>query len=69
MPPIESSLMLLIIWAVFGYLLGSIPSGVVLTRVMYKPGALHGDARGILEAERVSLGSMSNGRSVASKEP
>lgn len=34
MPPIESSLMLLIIWAVFGYLLGSIPSGVVLTRVM-----------------------------------
>ncbi len=34
MPPIESSLMLLIIWAVFGYLLGSIPSGVVLTRIM-----------------------------------
>ena len=34
MPPIESSPMLLIIWAVFGYLLGSIPSGVVLTRVM-----------------------------------
>lgn len=34
MPPIESSVTLLIIWAVFGYLLGSIPSGVVLTRIM-----------------------------------
>lgn len=34
MPPIESSATLLIIWAVFGYLLGSIPSGVVLTRLM-----------------------------------
>lgn len=30
----NSSLILLIIWAVFGYLLGSIPSGVVLTRIM-----------------------------------
>lgn len=34
MPPIESSATLLIFWAVFGYLLGSIPSGVVLTRLM-----------------------------------
>ncbi|MFK7836377.1 MAG: glycerol-3-phosphate 1-O-acyltransferase PlsY [Sulfitobacter sp.] len=34
MPPIDSSLTVLIIWAVVGYLLGSIPSGVLLTRAM-----------------------------------
>ena len=37
---------------------------VVLTRLMYKPGALHGDARGILEAERMALGSMSRGERI-----
>jgi glycerol-3-phosphate acyltransferase PlsY len=34
MPPIETALPLLILWAVIGYLLGSIPFGMVLARVM-----------------------------------
>lgn len=34
MPPIESSTTVLIIWAVVGYLLGSIPFGLLLTRAM-----------------------------------
>ncbi|SDN56158.1 glycerol-3-phosphate acyltransferase PlsY [Lutimaribacter pacificus] len=34
MPPIETALPLLILWAVAGYLLGSIPFGVVLTRAL-----------------------------------
>ena len=34
MPPIETALPLLILWAVVGYLLGAIPFGVVLTRVL-----------------------------------
>ncbi|NEK22578.1 glycerol-3-phosphate 1-O-acyltransferase PlsY [Sulfitobacter sp. JBTF-M27] len=34
MPPIESSTTVLIIWAVVGYLMGSIPYGILLTRVM-----------------------------------
>lgn len=34
MPPIESSPIVLVIWAVFGYLMGSIPFGMVLARVM-----------------------------------
>lgn len=34
MPPIESSFTLLILWAVIGYVLGSIPFGMVLTRLM-----------------------------------
>ncbi|SLN21662.1 Glycerol-3-phosphate acyltransferase [Roseovarius albus] len=34
MPPIESSVTLLILWAIIGYLLGSIPFGMVLTRLM-----------------------------------
>lgn len=34
MPPIESSITALILWAVIGYLLGSIPAGVILARLM-----------------------------------
>ena len=34
MPPIETTLPLLILWAVAGYLLGAIPCGVVLTRAL-----------------------------------
>ena len=34
MPLIESSPLVLILWAVIGYLLGSIPSGVLLARAM-----------------------------------
>ncbi|WP_120502164.1 glycerol-3-phosphate 1-O-acyltransferase PlsY [Roseovarius sp. EL26] len=34
MPPIESATTILTLWAVIGYLLGSIPFGMVLTRVM-----------------------------------
>jgi glycerol-3-phosphate acyltransferase PlsY len=34
MPLIESSLAVLMLWAVIGYLLGSIPFGLVLTRAM-----------------------------------
>lgn len=34
MPPIETSTLMLIVWAVFGYGLGSIPFGMVLARVM-----------------------------------
>ena len=34
MPPIESSLAALILWAGLGYLLGSIPFGMVLARLM-----------------------------------
>jgi acyl phosphate:glycerol-3-phosphate acyltransferase len=34
MPVIETSAALLILWAVIGYLLGSIPFGMVLTRLM-----------------------------------
>ncbi|WP_299688642.1 glycerol-3-phosphate 1-O-acyltransferase PlsY [uncultured Tateyamaria sp.] len=34
MPPIESSTAILILWAVLGYGLGSIPFGMVLSRVM-----------------------------------
>jgi glycerol-3-phosphate acyltransferase PlsY len=34
MPPIETGSTLLILWAVIGYLLGSIPFGLLLTRAM-----------------------------------
>ena len=34
MPPIESSVTVLILWAVIGYLFGSIPAGVILAKVM-----------------------------------
>ena len=34
MPPVESAASILIMWAVAGYLLGSIPFGMVLARVM-----------------------------------
>ena len=34
MPPVESAASILILWAVAGYLLGSIPFGMVLARVM-----------------------------------
>ena len=34
MPAIESSLAVLALWAVIGYLLGSIPFGLILTRLM-----------------------------------
>ncbi len=34
MPPIETSFTLLILWAIFGYLLGSVPFGMVITRIM-----------------------------------
>ncbi|MGM0741958.1 MAG: glycerol-3-phosphate 1-O-acyltransferase PlsY [Pseudomonadota bacterium] len=34
MPPIETTATLLILWAVLGYLLGSVPFGMVLARVM-----------------------------------
>ena len=34
MPMIESTLGILILWGVIGYLLGSIPSGIILARVM-----------------------------------
>ncbi|KEJ88755.1 glycerol-3-phosphate 1-O-acyltransferase PlsY [Sulfitobacter donghicola] len=34
MPMIENSLMILLLWAVLGYLIGSIPFGVVVARVM-----------------------------------
>jgi glycerol-3-phosphate acyltransferase PlsY len=34
MPPIDSSPAVLILWAVLGYLMGSIPYGMVLARVM-----------------------------------
>ena len=34
MPIIESSIAVLILWGLIGYLLGSVPSGVVLSRVM-----------------------------------
>ncbi|WP_298858180.1 glycerol-3-phosphate 1-O-acyltransferase PlsY [uncultured Sulfitobacter sp.] len=34
MPILESSLTLLLLWAVIGYLLGSIPFGVIVARVM-----------------------------------
>jgi len=34
MPPIETTPLLLILWAAFGYLLGSVPFGIVITRAM-----------------------------------
>ena len=34
MPPLESSPTILILWAVLGYLLGSVPFGMILTRAM-----------------------------------
>jgi glycerol-3-phosphate acyltransferase PlsY len=34
MPLIESAAAILMLWAVIGYLLGSIPFGLVLTRAM-----------------------------------
>ncbi|HEY9039465.1 MAG TPA: glycerol-3-phosphate 1-O-acyltransferase PlsY [Roseovarius sp.] len=34
MPLIETSAALLIVWAVIGYLLGSIPSGIIIARVL-----------------------------------
>ncbi len=34
MPPIENGITILILWAVIGYLLGSIPFGMILTRLM-----------------------------------
>ncbi len=34
MPPIETATSVLILWGVIGYLLGSIPSGMILARVM-----------------------------------
>ena len=34
MPPVDTSYLLLIVWAVLGYGLGSIPFGIVLARVM-----------------------------------
>lgn len=34
MPPIESGLTVLILWAVIGYLMGSVPYGMVLARIM-----------------------------------
>lgn len=34
MPPIETATSLLIFWAVFGYLLGSVPFGMVVARAM-----------------------------------
>lgn len=34
MPPIDTGLTALILWAVFGYLLGSVPFGVLIARVM-----------------------------------
>ena len=34
MPPIETSAALLLLWAVIGYLMGSVPFGMVLTRLM-----------------------------------
>lgn len=34
MPPIETSVILLIFWALFGYGLGSIPFGMVMARIM-----------------------------------
>ncbi|MGB3247310.1 MAG: glycerol-3-phosphate 1-O-acyltransferase PlsY [Sulfitobacter sp.] len=34
MPPIETTTALLILWAILGYLLGSIPFGMVLAKVM-----------------------------------
>ena len=34
MPPVESAASLLVVWAVAGYLLGSIPFGMVLARLM-----------------------------------
>jgi acyl phosphate:glycerol-3-phosphate acyltransferase len=34
MPPVDSSLTLLALWAVLGYLLGSVPFGIVITRAM-----------------------------------
>lgn len=34
MPPFDTSLLGLILWALFGYLIGSIPFGIVMTRIM-----------------------------------
>lgn len=34
MPPFESATIILILWAVIGYLFGSIPSGIILARMM-----------------------------------
>ncbi len=34
MPPIDSPISVLVLWAVIGYLLGSIPFGIVLTRIL-----------------------------------
>jgi glycerol-3-phosphate acyltransferase PlsY len=34
MPAIESSLLILLVWALFGYLLGSVPFGILITRTM-----------------------------------
>lgn len=34
MPPAESATIILILWGVIGYLLGSVPSGMILARVM-----------------------------------
>lgn len=34
MPPIETATLLLILWGLFGYLLGSIPFGMVIARAM-----------------------------------
>lgn len=34
MPPIETGLLALLSWAVFGYLLGSVPFGVLISRAM-----------------------------------
>lgn len=34
MPPFETTITVLLLWAVFGYLIGSIPFGLILARVM-----------------------------------
>lgn len=34
MPPVDSSLALLILWAFLGYLLGSVPFGIVISRLL-----------------------------------
>ena len=34
MPPFESTILVLILWGAIGYLFGSVPSGMILARVM-----------------------------------
>ncbi|MEM6940312.1 MAG: glycerol-3-phosphate 1-O-acyltransferase PlsY [Pseudomonadota bacterium] len=34
MPPLESTPLILLLWGLFGYLMGSVPYGMVLTRLM-----------------------------------